>query len=65
MNRNSIIHAAKRNDYERVKILLHYGYRWDTFTIILQYDYENRTWSRYNGICLVFDTVTIHNNYSF
>ena len=40
MNRNSIIHAAKRNDYERVKILLHYGYRWDTFTIILQYDYE-------------------------
>ena len=26
-NRNSIIHAAKRNDYERVKILFRYGYR--------------------------------------
>ena len=26
-NLNSIIYAAKRNDYERVKILLRYGYR--------------------------------------
>ena len=26
-NSNSIIHAAKRNDYERVKILFRYGYR--------------------------------------
>ena len=26
-NRNSIIHAAKKNDYERVKILFRYGYR--------------------------------------
>ena len=27
INRNSIIYAAKRNDYERVKILFRYGYR--------------------------------------
>ena len=27
INRTSIIHAAKRNDYERVKILFRYGYR--------------------------------------
>ena len=26
-NRNSIIYAAKRNDYERVKILFRFGYR--------------------------------------
>ena len=27
VNCNSIIHAAKMNDYERVKILFRYGYR--------------------------------------
>ena len=27
VNCNSIIHAAKMNDYDRVKILFRYGYR--------------------------------------
>lgn len=27
MNSSALLHAAKKNDYERVKILFRYGYR--------------------------------------